>query len=348
MRIPLVTLLALVATVGAVALGGVPLLVGLGGLAVGVTALMPGGPRRYLLRRLIRVAGSVFLAMALVWLLVHNYPDSSRQTPTGVVPAMERYGEWLGDLAVGEMGDTQYSETVGEGVGRTIPLSFQLLAYSQGLALLIAIPGAVLGARYRGRFTDVAFRAVSLAGLAVPMFVSGLVLMYLFGVGELRLFGLSWGWQVLPTGRYTPIGRDVAHHFRSMALPSVTLALTTSATFLVLLRSELLQQLRSPHVELARAKGLPPRRVVTSHALRPAAPSAVAAVAAQAGMVIGNMVIIERVFTLPGFGDYVLVAVGRRDDLAVVGALFVTALVLAVINLVADALLLVVDPRLDR
>ena len=172
--------------------------------------------------------------------------------------------------------------------------------------------------------------------------------MYFFGVGDIEMFGLSWGIKILPTGRYVPFGRDIVDHFKSMALPSFTLALTTAATYLVLLRSELLQQLRSEHVMLARSKGVPPGRIVRVHALRPAAPSAVAAIAAQSGLVLGHMVIIERIFTMPGFGDYVLIAISRRDDLAVVGALFVAAAVLAVVNLFADALLLAVDPRLDR
>ena len=76
-------------------------------------------------------------------------------------------------------------------------------------------------------------------------------------------------------------------------------------------------------------------------------PSVVAAVAAQSSLILGNVVVIERIFLLPGFGDYVLVAIGRRDDLAVVGGLFVAAAILAVVNLFADALLLVVDPRLE-
>jgi peptide/nickel transport system permease protein len=347
-RVLVVTVTALVATVGAVVIGGVPLMVGLGGAAVAAAALLPGGSRRYLVRRLARIVVSVFVAMAIVWLLVHNYANPGRVTPTGLVPAMERYIAWLADLVVGDLGGrTQYSETVGEGLSRTIPVSFQLLLYSQIVALALAIPGAMLGARFRGRAVDVGFRALSFVGLAVPMFVSGLVFQYLFGVGDLELFGWSWGVQILPTGRYVPIGRDVVDHFRSMALPSVTLAITTAATYLVLLRSELLQQLRSEHVMLARSKGLSPGRIVRLHALRPAAPSAVAAIAAQSGMVLGNMVIIERIFTMPGFGDYVLIAIGRRDDIAVVGALFVAAAILAVVNLLADAILLAVDPRLE-
>jgi len=347
-RVLVVTVVSLLGALAAVVIGGVPLLAGLVAMAVLALAALPDGSRRYLRQRVARIIGSIFLAMAIIWLLVHNYPDSARQTPTGVVPAMERYIAWIGDLVAGEMGDSQYSETVGEGLSRTIPISLQLLAYSQVIALLIAIPGAMLGARYRGRMVDVFFRAMSFAGLAVPMFVTGLIFLYFFGVGDIELFGLSWGIKILPTGRYVPLGRDVVEHFKSMALPSLTLALTTAATYLVLLRSELLQQLMSEHVLLARSKGVSPGRIVRAHALRPAAPSAVAAIAAQSGMILGNLVIIERVFTLPGFGDYVLVAIGRRDDLAVVGALFVTAAILAVVNLFADAILLAVDPRIGR
>ena len=132
-----------------------------------------------------------------------------------------------------------------------------------------------------------------------------------------------------------------------MALPSLTLGLSTAAVYLVLLRSELIQQLMLDHVELARSKGIAPGRIVRHHALRPAAPTVVAAIAAQSGLIVGNLIIIERIFLLPGFGDYVIVAIIRRDLPAVAGAVFVAAAVLAVVNLVADALLLTIDPRLD-
>lgn len=347
-RLYIVSALALLATLGALAVGGVPLLVGLGAVSLLALGLLPGGSRRYLLRRLMRIAGSVFVAMAIIWLLVHNYPDASRQDATGLIPAMERYIAWIGDLVAGEMGDTQYSETVEEGVSRTIPISLQLLIYSQILAVAIAIPGALLGTQFRGKFIDVAFRAVGMLGLAIPMFVSGLMFIYLLGVGDLEIFGLSFGVQLFPTGRYIPLGRGVSEHLLSMAMPSFTLALTTAATYMVLLRSEMLQQLQSDHVQLARSKGLPTSRIIRAHALRPAAPTMVAAIGAQSGLVLGNLVIIERIFLLPGFADYVLVAIGRRDVMAIAGALFVTAAILAVINLFADAMLLAIDPRIDR
>lgn len=347
-RVAIISALALVSTLGAVLIGGVPLLVGLGAVSALGLGLLPGGSRRYLLHRLFRVGGSVFVAMAIIWFLVHNYPDSARQDATGVIPAMEQYVAWMGDLLAGEMGDTQYSETVEEGVSRTIPISMQLLLYSQLMAVAIAVPGALLGAQFRGRLVDLTFRAIGLLGLAVPMFVSGLILIYFLGVGDLDMFGLSWGFKIFPTGRYIPLADGLVPHLQSMAMPSITLALTTAATYLVLLRSEMLQQLLSEHVQLARSKGVPPGRIIRSHALRPAAPTVVAAVGAQSGLVLGNLVIIERIFLLPGFGDYVLTAVGRRDVIAIAGAMFVVAAILAVINLFADALLLAVDPRLDR
>lgn len=343
-----VTTVVAVVVLTAVAVGGVPLLFGLVVVGAAGLFLLPTGARRYLVHRTFRVFGTVFLSMAIIWLLVHNYPDASRSTPTGVVPAMERYVTWISDVIFGEFGDSTYSETVGEGLSRTIPISTQLMVYSQVIAVLIAVPGALFGAQFRGRALDVGFRGLSLLGLALPIFVIGPIFQYAVGVGDIDMFGMSWGWQVFPVGRYIPFGEDPVEHFRSMALPCITLGLTTAATYMVLLRSEIIQQLPSEHVMLARSKGVPPGRIIRVHAVRPAAPSVVAAIAAQSSLLFGNMLIIERIFILPGFGDYVLVAIGRRDDLAVVGVLFVIASILAVINLFADALLLAIDPRLDR
>lgn len=353
-----------------VAFGRVPLIVGLVGLLAAGVALLPGGPRRFLLRRLARVAASILVAMALVWFLMFNLPDSppirfsgdtsiagpirsttEQEGPRerGLRPAMEAYGSWLGDLAGGELGGwTSYSETVGEGVGRTIPLSMQLLAYSQVIALLIAIPGALVASVRRGKVADLLARATGLLGLSTPVFVIGPILVLLFAVGEFSVFGHEVGFRVLPSGRYAPIGSGLRPHLRSMLLPSLTLGLSTAAFYLVLLRSEINQQLTTDHALLARSKGLSTVRIVRAHALRPAAPSVVAAVAAQSGLIIGSLIIIERIFLLPGFGDYVIIAIIRQDLPAVVGALFVVAVILGVVNLFADALLLIIDPRIGH
>ena len=335
-RLLILVSVAATATLGAVAIGGVPLLAGLGGAAILALGVLPGGSRRYLLRRLGRVAVSLLAAMAIVWLLIFNFPDSpsirfsddqsiagpirpgmgldDAPRPTGLVAAMEAYGAWLGDLLVGDLGGvTSYSETVGEGVARTIPLSMQLLLYSQLIAILVAVPGALIGALYRGRSSDIAARAVGLMGLSTPVYVIGPILVFLFAVGEFGVFGVDLGLRILPSGRYVPIGSGFGDHLESMALPSLTLGLSTAAVYLVLLRSELIQQLMLDHVELARSKGIAPGRIVRHHALRPAAPTVVAAIAAQSGLIVGNLIIIERIFLLPGFGDYVIVAIIRRD-----------------------------------
>lgn len=346
-RLIIVAGLAVVVAVGAVAVGGIPLLAGLGLTSLLSLGLLPGGSRRYLVRRLFRIGVTVFTAMAIVWFLVHNFPDQSRQDPTGLIPAAERYGEWLGDVVSGELGDTQYSETVEEGVSRTIPISLQLLIYSQILALVIAVPGSLIGAQFRGRLPDVTFRAIGMLGLSIPVFVVAVLLIVTFGVGGFDVFGRLWGIPLFPTGRYKAVGDGIGQHLHSMAMPSFALALGTAATYLVLLRGELLQQLQQDHVDLARSKGLSPARIIRVHALRPAAPSLVAAIGAQSGLVLGNLLIVERIFLLPGFGDYVLVAIGRRDVAAVAGSLFVVAAILAVINLFADAILLAVDPRIE-
>ncbi len=343
----LVTAVTSVVSLVAVALGGLPMLLGLAVVLGCIMVALPSEARRYLLRRTGRVAATVFLAMAVIWMLVHNYPDASRSTPTGAVPAMERYIQWLADALFGEFGDSSYSETVTEGLARTIPISTQLMLYSQVIALLVAVPGAIYGARFRGRFIDIGFRSLGILGIALPIFIIGPLFQYGLGVGDIDLMGLSFGWKVFPVGRYIPFGEDPVEHYRSLALPCLTLGLTTAATYMVLLRSEILQQLPLEHVLLARSKGVPPGRIIRQHAVRPAAPSAVAAVAAQSGLIFGNLLIIERIFIMPGFGDYVLIAIGRRDDLAVVGALFVIAVILGLINLIADAILLAIDPRLN-
>ena len=107
----------------------------------------------------------------------------------------------------------------------------------------MAVPGALIGALHRGRVADVGSRAASFVGLSMPVYMLGPLLVFLFAVGEFSLFGFEFGFRVLPSGRYVPIGTSLTRHIESMALPSLTLGLTTAAVYLVLLRSEMIQQL---------------------------------------------------------------------------------------------------------
>ena len=366
LRVTLITIVSAVATFAVVAWGRVPLLVGLGATGIASWWLLPNRSRRYLARRLGRLAASIAVAMTIVWILAYHLPympdihfagETGGPSPAGaplqpppdgfdLVGVTRAYGAWLGDLAGGDLGDTQYSETVTEGIGRTIPISMQLVLYSQIIAALVAVPGALIGARLRGRKADVGFRTVSLFGLSTPVYVTGLLLVFFFSIGELSVFGVDVGFRLFPSGRYEPLGAGIGAHLRTMALPTVTLGFSTAAIYLVLLRSEIIQQLTLEHVELARAKGLPDRRIIQAHALRPAAPSVVAAIAAQSSALMGSVIIVERIFLLPGFGDYIIVAIIRNDIPAIVGALLVATSILAFINLFADALLLALDPRI--
>lgn len=367
-RVVVVTAVSATATIAVVAAGRVPLLVGLGATTLAAWALLPARSRRYLARRLARVATTIVVAMGIVWVLVYHLPfmpdihfagETGGPSPAGaplgqpppdgldLVGAFDAYGSWLGGVVRGDLGRSQYSETVTDGISRAMPISLQLVLYSQVIAAAIAVPGALVGARRRGRAADVGFRAVSLLGLSVPAYTSGVLLVLFLSVGGVGVLGHDVGVRWFPSGRYQPLGDGIGAHVMSMALPSLALGVSTAAIYLVLLRSELLQQLTLEHVELARAKGLSDRRIVRVHALRPAAPTVVAAVAAQSSALLGSVIIIERIFLLPGFGDYVIIAIIRNDNPAIVGALFVAVCLLAFINLFADAVLLALDPRIS-
>lgn len=320
------------------------------GLALGLLATivaLPARQRRFMARRFISTLVTIFLAMAVVFLLIHNLPDASRLDETGFVAAMRAYGEWLGDLVVGDLGDSSYSETVTEGVARTIPLSFQLLLYSQVIAVLVALPAALLAARRRGGATDVLVRLGAFFGISMPIIVVGPVLVVWLAVGGFSVFGVDIGGRWLPSGRPSPFGDGIVDHFKAMLLPSLSLAIGSIAAMLVVFRSNLIIQLQQDHAMLARSKGISSWRVVWAHAARPAAPTLASLIAAQTAIVVGNLVIVERLFLLPGFGDYVLVAFGRRDVQAVFGGMFVMVCIIAGVNLIADAFILALDPRIE-
>jgi peptide/nickel transport system permease protein len=214
--------------------------------------------------------------------------------------------------------------------------TLQLALVSLLLGLLIAVPAATLGAIWRNRYFDSALSAFTAGGMATPSFVSGIILIIIFGVK------LNW----LPTQGYVSIENHPFESFKTVLLPAITLAIAIAAPILRILRSSLEDVASAPYIRTAEAKGLLRHRVVLRHLLPNATIPALTMVGVIIGSLIGGTVIVEYVFARPGLGTLMVDAVFKRDYEVLQALVLLAAATFILSSLLIDLLYGVVDPRL--
>ena len=256
-------------------------------------------------------------------------------------PVVMRYWRWLGDVAHGDLGriytGPQTSRPVADEVTSRLPSSLRLMLYAQVLALAVAIPLGVATAHRSGSAFDTASNATAFGMMAVPSFVVLLLLTYWLGV---RL-------DVVPV-TYDRTLPGIGGHVRNYAVPSISLALGEVAVYMRVLRGDMIATLQEDFVVLARATGLPARRVLWRHALKPSSLTLVTAAGLNAGALIGGAVVVETVYGLPGLGGALATAIATRQYAALQTYVAVVALGYVLVNLAVDALYAVLDPRTRR
>lgn len=203
-------------------------------------------------------------------------------------------------------------------------------------ALVIGIPAGVLSAVRKGTAVDYVANIVALSGLSVPNFWLGIMMILLFAV--------NLGW--LPASGYVAPWEDFARSFKTMLMPSVVLGTALAATLMRHTRSAMLGVLQADYVRTARAKGLREGVVVRRHAFRNALLPVVTLSAILFGELLAGAVLTEQIFTIPGFGKMIVDAVFNRDYAVVQGVVLCTATAFIVINLLADVLYVLLNPRM--
>jgi peptide/nickel transport system permease protein len=300
----------------------------------------------HFLRGLPRVVLVMVAATAAMWVAVRVIPDSSRVSRLPISDALDEWVEWFVATLRGDLGFSRgYSESVNDGVRRTVPITLQLALYAQVISLALSVPLALLATRWSKTAVDRGISTGSLVLLSLPPIVIAPLLIAILALGGVAIGGTQLGVEWFPTGRYTPLGESAFEHVRSMTLPTLALAAGLVAPYVVVLRNELLTVASQDFIQAALARGMPRRRVLLRHALPVGLPRLVAVAAAQTAVLIGNLVIIERLFLMPGFTDYVLVAIERRDLPPLAGGTAIIAGTLATVNLLADSVIVGLDPR---
>ena len=254
-------------------------------------------------------------------------------------PFLVRYWDWVTGFVTGDFGDyyrVSGSDPVSETIAEALPVSLQLVVYSQLLSLIIAIPLGVASAYRAGTMFDKGANTTMFALLAVPNFVLGLALAYYFGVW------LNW----VPPSGYVPFSDDAVEHVKRMILPAISLAAAQIAVYMRLLRSDMIQTLQEDFIQMARSKGISDRRVLWRHALRPSTLTLLTVAGLNVGTLIGGAVVIEVLFSIPGLGYFLGQAIFQRQYEALQSFVALIAVIYVVVNFLVDVLYTVVDPRI--
>jgi peptide/nickel transport system permease protein len=252
-------------------------------------------------------------------------------------PLIVRYADWLGGILTGDLGDSLIANVpVTELLGQRLPVTLQLMFYATFLALIISVPLGILTAYKADSMFDKSTNTIAFGLLSLPNFIVGVLLVFLFSI---RL-----GW--LPATGSTPFGEDPVEHFRRMILPTIALAVGQIAVYMRLLRTDMISTLQEDFIGVARAKGMPTRRILLRHALRPSSFSLLTVVAINVGQLIGGTIVIERIFAIPGLGSLLVESIFRRDYLVVQGCIVIVAVGFVLVNFIVDILYAVLDPRI--
>ncbi len=301
-------------------------------------------------RRLLQLVPVAVGVTIIVFFMIHLIPGDPAQTILGIHatprsvailhrewglnrPLVSQYWLFLDRLLHGNLGQSlYYGVSTSSLVLSHLPATLWLIIYAAVLAVLIAVPLSMIAASRRDGIRDHVVRAIPLAGLGMPPFWLGFLLIYAFAI-TFRLF---------PVSGY---GTGVAGHLRSMFLPSLTVAIALAPVVIRSLRASMLTVLGADYITTARSKGVPARRLFFRHVLRNAVIPAVTVLGINIGFLIGGTVIIENVFAIPGIGQLMINSIFQRDFPVVQGVTLVFGVMVVLINLLADLSYAALDPR---
>ena len=253
-------------------------------------------------------------------------------------PLPLQYLSWLSGVLRGNLGvSLRHGRPVATLIAERLPVTLSLAILSLALAVILAVPLGVLAAIRQHSALDYGVLVFAQAGLALPSFWIGILL--------ILLFALSLRW--LPSSGYVPWAENPLAALRSLTMPVLALGLPVAGVLARLVRASVLEELARDHIRTARAKGLSETQVIVRHVLRNALIPTVTLLGLQLGFLLGGSIVVEQVFALPGLGRLVLFAINNRD-LPLIQALVLFIAVLVVgINFLVDMAYTWLDPRIS-
>jgi len=301
---------------------------------------------RFVLRRLVITVPMVLVVVSLTWGLIRLAPGNFYATERALPAAVEanirakygldqpwyvQYGRVLGNTLRGDFGNSlrYQGQPVNDILRATVPVSASLGLAAYTLALLIGIPIGALSATRQNTGTDYASMAFAMVGISVPNFV----------LGPLLVLGFALTWYWLPPARWE------GFFSINTIMPVITLSAVYTAYIARLARAGMLEVMRSNYIRTARAKGLDERTIVIRHALRGGLLPVLSFSGPALALLISGTVVVERIFALPGMGNYFINANLNRDEPLIIGIVAFTSIAVLLFNLAVDVAYGFVDPR---
>lgn len=246
-------------------------------------------------------------------------------------PLLERYATYMTDFVKGDMGLSlrQRGRTVSDIIFSKFPVSARLAGFAVAVAVLVGIPLGCLSAYNRGKFGDNIIIVFATCGIAIPSFISSVVLLYTFG-SKLN---------ILPT-----VGLNT---MSSYIMPVTALAIYPTAYITRLMRSSLLDVMGQDYIRTAKAKGLSNFKILFKHALRNAVLPVVTYVGPMLASLMTGSFVVEKIFTVPGLGRDFVSAINQLDYTLIMGTTIVLATLIITANVIVDILYKIIDPRIN-
>ncbi|MFN8702117.1 MAG: ABC transporter permease [Rhodospirillales bacterium] len=252
-------------------------------------------------------------------------------------PMIVQFGQWMTGLATLDLGNSMWTDRpVVEEIGLRLELTLQVALMATVIAIFIAIPLGTLSALFKDTWIDYTIRIVTIAGLAVPSFWLGMIII----LGLLYLF--NW----LPPITYTPFYVDPVANISQLIWPALAVGYRYSAVVARMVRSSIVEVMKEDYIRTARAKGVYEKLVVSRHAMRNAMLPAITVIGLEFAFLIGGLVVTEQVFNLNGLGRLFVQAISRNDFTLIQSIVMLIAVVFIVTNLVVDLLYAWLDPRI--
>jgi peptide/nickel transport system permease protein len=215
------------------------------------------------------------------------------------------------------------------------PVTFSLALGAAVLWLIGGVSIGVLSALRRGSIFDRISMGIALAGVSLPVFFTGLIALELF----------SYRWPIFPNVHWVPFTQNPAEWARNLVLPWVTLAFLYAALYARLTRAGMLETMGEDYIRTARAKGLPERTVVVKHGLRATLTPIITIFGLDLGLLLGGAILTETTFSLPGLGQFTILAIQNQDLPEILGVVMLASFFIVIANMIVDILYAVADPR---
>lgn len=308
---------------------------------------------QFILRRLLLSIPTLLIVSFLIFGMIRLNPDSvvaarlgEGYTPQQAEQIKEEYGlnnpmateyvKWLGRVVRGDWGESAYtSKSVLSEMGPKIGVTFELAFMAVVIAVLIGVPIGVYSAMRQDRWPDYFLRTFAIFGLSVPGFLMATIV--------LAVLAKQFGW--IPPIRYHSLADDPVKNLQQMWMPALIVSLATAAQVMRFARTMMLDVLRQDYIRTAWSKGLRERAIITQHALKNAMLPVITVIGLTMATLIGGTVTFGQIFSIPGLGRHLILAVAQKDFAVVQGVALFFAIAVISVNLLVDVSYTVLDPR---